>query len=171
MAQPFFSDQDACLLIARFHRGLYASVNRVQQEMSCAITLIEEMQRMLKSTRWQCEVAWLLDGLRNNAMDGIDLEVGLHSMDEREGSTLRHEIQGNFLHARRALFSSPTPVRSAMLFETPMKVFAFTCNGTISRLQALHQRFIAEWEEDPKLQPFRTRERDSNQGQNPYTVS
>src|SRR5690606_30998129 len=98
--------------------------------------LSHQMQRP-KNSSWPGETAWVIDGVKHNALDGLDAQEALGVISLEHKSVEQVELAQAAKAAKQALFSTSSPIASAIELPKHMGGFTQKCLFILGALKRL----------------------------------
>ena len=124
-------------LLSRFQRASTATATRAAGLLNSGLSLLSHQLQRPKNSTWQGETAWVLDGLKNNALDGLDAQEALGAKSTPDKLVDQRELTQSGKLAKQALLSSPSPMVGAVELQKHVGGFSEKCVQILSELRSL----------------------------------
>lgn len=96
--------------------AIHAGIKRVMADIQAGFRLIDIQRTREKTHIWVEEMAWLLDGLQNSALDGLEFMLSTKILDVARFKELRAEIATIRKEAKADLVEVHSPAVGAAIF-------------------------------------------------------
>jgi len=124
-------------LVARLQRAGIATATRTAGLLQSGLGLLSHQMQRPKNGSWQGETAWVMDGLKHNALDGLDVQEALGVISLERKQLEQGELAQAGKVAKQALFSTPSPIASAIELQKHVGGFTQKCLSILGDLKRL----------------------------------
>jgi len=125
------------ILWVRFQDATYGAAIRIREQLSSGLEQLVYQSHRPKSGQWLNQTAFLVDALRNDALNGTDIGLILEKESEPEIKKEQFSIATASATARDALFSAASPLQCAQNFSQKIEPFASLCRNVMAKLDAI----------------------------------
>jgi len=125
------------MLWMRFHNATYGAAIRIREQLSSGLEQLVYQSHRPKSGQWLNQTAFLVDALRNDALNGTDISLILDKNSAPEVKKEQLNIATASTAARDALFSAASPLQCAQNFSYQVEPFAGLCRNVMAKLDAI----------------------------------
>lgn len=126
-------------MLDRFRLASMAAATRAADVLQSGLSLLSHQMQRPKTGAWQGETGWVLDGLKNNALDGLDAQEHLGAKSAEDKKRDQQELVQSGRLAKQALLSSASPIASAVELQKNIGGFTAKCSQILTDLRALTQ--------------------------------
>lgn len=121
----------------RFRNSSVATAVRASENISNGLGVLGHQLKLPKTASWQGESAWILDGLRYSAIDGLDAQKVLGYVNEAEHGADAQYITKAGRQAKQALLSTASPLAASVALSKNLTPLVSKCNEILNNLQKL----------------------------------
>jgi len=132
-------DAEMTSILQRLHLSTLSSARRTQSQITQGIALLAHQGRRQKSNQWLNDVAWQVDVLKTDAMNGLDIMRIANETDQITLKDYQSRIRDTCGNARNALFSAASPLQCAHNFSRSAKPFVLLCVDVATKLSLIAQ--------------------------------
>jgi len=165
MAMPQTYESQIASVLQRLHLATISAAVRTKGQLVNGLERLKFQSNLKKGGRWTFQTAWLVDTLKHDAMNGLDITLIVNDEDVSTVKERQFKITQAGTYARNALFSAASPLQCARNFSTQVEPFAVLCADVASQLEFLVNRHT-QTDEDSVILLYRTKPEQS-QGQLP----
>jgi len=124
-------------ILQRLHLATLGAARRTQVQIMHDLDRLKTQSKRQKSARWLNESAWLVDTLRADAMNGVDIILIAGDADPHEVQEYQSKIKATGTYARAALFSAASPLNCARNFSRQASPFILLCADVAMKLEEI----------------------------------
>ena len=122
-------------MLARIQQAQALGSRRVITDISAGVRMIELQRDREKILSWVQETSWLLDGLKNSGLDGLDFLYTGRVLDAVMAKAKREEMSEMRNVAKKALLSAHSPAAGAAIYfskyHEPMKEYCLNISSQL----------------------------------------
>lgn len=117
-----------------------ASVQRASGSLLSGLGVLKNHLELPKTSKWQGESAWILDGIRASAIDGLDLKKSLGYAADAENHSDKVYVSKASRQAKQALLSTASPIGAAVALTKNLNPLVSKCNEILEGLSQVVQQ-------------------------------
>jgi len=152
-------------ILQRIRVATLGAAARTKTQLTNGLEQLRYQGQQQKGTHWLNQTAWLVDTLKHDAMNGLDIVLIVDEGDPAVVQKSQIKIKQAGAYARNALFSAASPLQCAHNFSVQVEPFTVLCNDVAAQLDTLVNKHTqVEWE---SLVAMHRSKPSQGQGQNP----
>jgi len=134
-------------ILQRLRVATLGAAARTKRQLTNGLEQLRYQGQQQKNVHWLSQTAWLVDTLKHDAMNGLDIALIVDETDPAVIQKNQIKIKQAGAYARNALFSAASPLQCAHNFSVQVEPFALLCKDVATQLDVLVNKHTQdEWE-------------------------
>lgn len=135
-------------LSTRFHESGLATAQRAGLGIKNGLGVLKNQFEQEKNSAWPGQAAWIIDGLRFSASDGLDIQLSLGHLPKHRFTADLAYLNEACAQAKQSLFSVASPVGAANALSKNILPFLTMCQDISDELEKMLNKEKGEAHED-----------------------